>query len=72
MCLGIPMKVSSIKGEFAFAEISGTKREISLSLMEDIKVGDYVIVHAGFAIQKLNEAEAMETLKYLSELAEVV
>ena len=69
MCLGIPMKVIKINDGLGIVELGGVKREISLQLVEDIKIGDYVIIHAGFAIQKLNEEEAEETLSLLRELA---
>ena len=70
MCLGIPMKILKIDGERAIADLSGVKKEISIQLMESVKLGDYVIVHAGFAIEKLSESEAQETLKLLKELTE--
>ena len=69
MCLGIPMKVIKINDGLGIVELGGVKREISLQLVEDIKIGDYVIIHAGFAIQKLNEEEAEETLSLLREIA---
>ncbi len=69
MCLGIPMKVIKINDGLGIVELGGVKREISLQLVEDIKLGDYVIIHAGFAIQKLNEEEAEETLSLLREIA---
>ena len=69
MCLGIPMKVIKINDGLGVVELGGVKREISLQLVEDIKIGDYVIIHAGFAIQKLNEEEAEETLSLLREIA---
>ncbi len=67
MCLGVPMRVVEIDGDMAVAEITGVSRKISLQLVEDVKVGDYVIVHAGFAIQVLNEVEALETIRLLQE-----
>ncbi len=69
MCLGIPMKVIKINDGLGIVELGGVRREISLQLVEDIKIGDYVIIHAGFAIQKLNEEEAEETLSLLREIA---
>lgn len=66
MCLGIPMKILEIEGEMGLAEITGVKRKISLQLVE-AEVGDYVIVHAGFAIQVMNEKEAQETIELLQE-----
>jgi len=63
------MKVIKINDGLGIVEIGGVKREISLQLVEDIRIGDYVIIHAGFAIQKLNEEEAEETLSLLREIA---
>ena len=68
MCLGIPMKVISKKGDRAEVKSGGTSREISIGLLKDVNVGDYVIVHAGFAIEKLNEKRAEETLNILKEM----
>lgn len=63
MCLAVPMKVISLKKEFAIVELSGVKREVNIQMLPHVKAGDYIIVHAGFAIQKLDEREARETLK---------
>jgi hydrogenase expression/formation protein HypC len=49
-------------------DVEGTQREVSLLLQEDAKVGDYVIVHAGFAIQRIDEEEALETLRFLRQI----
>jgi len=68
MCLGIPVKIVEKNGYQGICEIGGVKREVDLRFTEDIKKGDYVILHAGFAIQKLNEAEAKETLSLLKEM----
>jgi len=67
MGFGVPMKIVEVKGDSALCEFSGSKREVSLKLLPEAKVGDYVIVHAGFAIQKLDEKDALETLKILQE-----
>ncbi len=67
MCLAIPCKVLSIEDSKGIVELSGAKREVNLSLLEDVKVGEYVILHAGFAIQKLDEQSANETLRLLRE-----
>ena len=69
MCLAIPSKITQIKNNMATIDVDGVKREASLLLLEDARVGEYVIVHAGFAIQKIDEAAAMETLKFLKEAA---
>ncbi|NQU07341.1 MAG: HypC/HybG/HupF family hydrogenase formation chaperone [Candidatus Abyssubacteria bacterium] len=63
MCLAIPAKVIEIDGEFAAVDIGGLKRRACISLLDEIAVGDFVIVHAGFAINKLDLDEAEETLK---------
>ena len=67
MCLAIPSKITKIENNMATIDVEGVQREASLLLLEDARVGDYVIVHAGFAIQKLDEAEARETLDLLRE-----
>ena len=72
MCLGIPVKVIEIKKDgMAMAEIAGVRREIGIQLVPDVKVGDYVILHAGFAIQILDENEAQETLDLLRQISQV-
>jgi hydrogenase expression/formation protein HypC len=63
------MKVISLQDGMGIAEISGVKKEISLMMLPEAEVGDYVIVHAGFAIQKLNEEEAQKTLDLFKEMA---
>ncbi len=68
MCLAVPMKILKIKGEKGIVEIGGIEREVGLQLLEDVKIGDYVIVHAGFAIQHLDEKEALETLSLFEEM----
>ena len=69
MCLGVPMRVVSRDGDDVVAEIDGVKREANLMLLgEEVKVGDFVIVHAGFAISRLDEVEAQETLRMMREV----
>jgi len=68
MCLGIPMKIKSINGEFAEVEAGRLMRTINIQLLASIKVGDYVIVHAGFAIQKVDPQKAAQTLRILDEI----
>ena len=72
MCLAIPSKITQIDNEMATIDVDGVKRSASLMLLEDAVVGDYVIVHAGFAIKKLDEASAMETIRLLKEAAAFV
>lgn len=69
MCLGIPAKIIKIENNMGTIDMEGTRREVSLLLQEDAKVGDYVIVHAGFAIQKIDEEQALETLSFLRQIA---
>lgn len=71
MCLSIPSKVISISGNKAVVSVGGTEYEASLQLLEDVKIDDYVLLHTGFAIQKISEEEAQETLKLLRELGEI-
>jgi len=68
MCLGIPMKIKKINGEFAQVETGRLKRTINIQMLSCAKVGDYVIVHAGFAIQKLDPQMAKETLRLIDEI----
>jgi hydrogenase expression/formation protein HypC len=66
MCVGVPMEVVSREGDNIIAEIDGVRREASLMILGDeVKVGDYVIVHAGFAISLLDREEALETLELM-------
>ncbi len=69
MCLGVPMKILSRDGEMIIAEVDGVQKEASVMLLsEEVNVGDYVIVHAGFAISKLDEEYAQETLRMMKEV----
>ncbi|MEF8787498.1 MAG: HypC/HybG/HupF family hydrogenase formation chaperone [Planctomycetota bacterium] len=67
MCWAVPAKVMELNEDTGTVELSGTRREVGFHLLEDVSVGDYVLVHAGFAIQKLDPAEAQETLRLLQE-----
>jgi hydrogenase expression/formation protein HypC len=69
MCLAIPSKIIKIDNLMAVIDVDGVRREASLLLVEDAQVGDYVIVHAGFAISKIDEQAALETLALLKEAA---
>ena len=68
MCLAVPGKILSIKNSNAEVDFSGVRREVSLDLVPDAKKNDYVLVHAGFAIQVLEPKEAEETLKLFKEI----
>ena len=72
MCLAIPSKITGIQNDMALVDVDGVKREASLLLLEDACVGDYVIVHAGFAIKKIDESAALETIGLLKEAAAFV
>ncbi len=67
MCLAVPAKVMEIDGDFAVVDIDGIKRQACISLLEDVSVGEFVIVHAGFAINKLDLDEARKTLELFDE-----
>jgi len=69
MCLGVPMKILSRDGDDIVAEMDGVQKEASVMLLgEEVAVGDYVIVHAGFAISRLDEAYAEETIRMMKEV----
>ncbi len=65
------MKVVRIQGDRATAMIDEVEREVGVAMVPDVAVGEYVIVHAGFAIQKLSESEALETLELFRKMAEL-
>lgn len=71
MCLGIPAKIVRIDEVMAEVDVGGVKRKISIQLLQDVRIGEYVLLHAGFAIQRIDEKEARETLKLLEEINEV-
>lgn len=68
MCLAIPSRIIDIESGTATIDVEGVRRKASLMLVEDAKVGDYVIVHAGFAIQVIDEAAALESLNLMREV----
>ena len=67
MCIAVPMKVIEIKNDMGVVEGNGVTREVGIMLLEDLKIDDWVLIHAGFAISKINEEEAQETLSLLKE-----
>ncbi len=70
MCLAVPAKIiSCLSEEKAMVDMGGIQKEISIKLLDNLKIGDYVLVHAGFALTKINEKEALETLKILGDLS---
>ena len=68
MCLAIPLRVIETDGKMARVESGGTQTRCRVDLLENVAVGDYVLVHAGLAISRLDEEEAQETLRLLREL----
>jgi hydrogenase expression/formation protein HypC len=71
MCLAVPALVESIDGWKAVASIEGVRREISIRLTPEAEVGDYVLLHTGYAISILDETEALQTLEMLRQVLEV-
>jgi hydrogenase expression/formation protein HypC len=69
VCLAIPVKIVTIDGDQAETEIGGVRRRVSIVFTPEAKVGDYVLLHTGYAIGVIDEAEAEETLKLLEEMA---
>lgn len=70
MCLSVPGKVVEIRETLARVDLGGLLREVSVDLCPEVGVGDYVLIHAGFAIQRLDEKEALETLELLKQVTE--
>jgi hydrogenase expression/formation protein HypC len=68
MCLAIPAQVVEIDGEQGIIDMGGVRKEISLALVDDVAVGDYVIVHVGYALNKLDPEEAAKTLAMFAEM----
>lgn len=70
MCLAVPLKVVEINGKEAVAEIESVRRRIRIDFVPTVKPGDYVIVHAGFAIECLDEQRAKENIEAMLEVAD--
>jgi hydrogenase expression/formation protein HypC len=70
VCLSVPGKIVKIRQNMASVNVGGMLRDISLDLCPEASIGEYVLIHAGFAIQKVDEEEAMETLAFLRKMAE--
>ncbi len=68
MCLAIPMKIRKINADFAEVESGRLLRNINIQMLPGLKIGDYVLVHAGFAIQKVDPRRAKETLRIVNEI----
>jgi len=69
MCLAVPVRIVSVDGDEAETEIAGVRRRVNIAFTPEAKVGDYVLLHTGYAIGVVDEAEAEETLKLLEEIA---
>ena len=72
MCLAIPFQLVEINGSVAVGEALGMRREIRVDFIPEPKIGDYVIVHAGFAIERLGETQALEDLEAWKEMRDVL
>jgi hydrogenase expression/formation protein HypC len=72
MCLAIPSKVIEINDQMATVEIDGIRRNASLMLLDDVQLNDYVVIHAGFAIHKIDPAEAEQTIDLFREATKTV
>jgi hydrogenase expression/formation protein HypC len=72
MCLAIPSKIVKLENGIATIDVDGVRRTASMLLLEDARVGEWVIVHAGFAIQKLDEEGALETIRLLKETVSLI
>ncbi len=72
MCLAVPGKVTQINEKTCLVDILGVSAETSIELLSDVNIGDYVLIHAGAAIEKLDQKEALDTLKIFSELKEIM
>lgn len=70
MCLAVPMRLVRRDGDIGLLELDGIQREVSLALLQDSELGDYLLVHAGFAIGKVDEEEARITIQLLKEVAD--
>jgi hydrogenase expression/formation protein HypC len=68
MCLSVPAKILSIDGMTAKASVGGAIVNASLHLVDDAEVGDYILIHTGFALQKISEEEALETIRIIQDL----
>ena len=72
MCLAIPLRIAEINGKDSIGEANGLRRKIRLDFIREPKIGDYVIVHAGFAIERMNEEQALANLRAIQEVADAL
>ena len=71
MCLAVPAKIKTIDGSSAVVDFGGVTKTVSLGIIQNAKEGDYVLIHAGFAIGKVKPRDAQDTLKALRELKQI-
>ncbi len=71
MCLSIPAKIDSIDGDMAMVSVGSVTYKASLQLLDDVQVGDYILLHTGFAISKISEEDAAETLRIFEEFEDL-
>ena len=71
MCLAIPARVTALEGAMATVEVAGVTRRASTHLLDGVRVGDYLLIHAGFALSRLDEAEAQVTLRLLEQMGQL-
>ena len=72
MCLAIPLRIAEINGTDGIGEANGLRRKIRLDFIREPKVGDYVIVHAGFAIERMSEKQALDNLRAIQEVTDAL
>jgi len=68
MCLAVPARVVELSGDSAIVDLDGIRKETSTVLLDEIAVGDYVLIHVGFALERIDPVEAAKTLKLFDEL----
>ena len=68
MCLAVPARITRIEGKRAIVDMAGVVRETSIMMLSNAQVGDYVIIHAGYAIEKLDEEEALRTIELFKQM----
>lgn len=72
MCLAVPGKVKGVEKESALVDLGGVTKKVSLGILSDVKKGDYVLVHAGFAIGKVKKAHALDSIRAMNELKNIL
>lgn len=72
MCIAVPAKIKEIKGDIALVSYGGVALEVNIALIEEPKIGEYVLIHAGCAIEKIDIEEAIKTLEIFKELADAM